>query len=588
MDKKMIARITLLRNCARAVAFVILVFTFTVATFLTLDWYKSGHSATVRSEVLERALAGVRENPQNTEALALARELDRLARHTYFNSLTFRQNGMVMLVMSLLLTAASFGLAWRLGLKIPDPRAVVERDPARSDRLAVQALLVAGTLLTIFAVTLQVRHSPAVKSVPDRELRASLTNKALTNGQQNVCACMLGVDRDDLTGQWPNLRGPLMTGRVELESVPLKWDGVTDEGVKWKVELSESGFSTPVLWNDKIFLTTGSRTARRVWCYSTQSGEQLWMTEIPDGAPSGVELPEVTADTGFAASSPACDDQRVYVIFASGDLAALDHSGAIVWSRYLGRPANSYGHASSLTYQGSMLLIQWDQDEDAEIMALNTSDGATIWKTERAEGMSWSTPIVMQTCDKPIVLIHACDSTWGVELATGSKLWDVNAVGGEIAPSITWENDTWVAANCYSRMVAYKLNADPVLPPKRLWLWEDGNLPDVASPVMSEGLVYYTTDAGEVACHDLKDGKLLWIKEFDNGYYASPIIVDGRLYAVDREKGDFRVFETGREAQELALNPMGEGIFATPVFVEGSIYVRGTGHLWRIVGMSAQ
>ncbi|MFA7173982.1 MAG: PQQ-binding-like beta-propeller repeat protein [Kiritimatiellia bacterium] len=581
-NKKQRDRFEILRQSARGAAFVALVFTFTVGTLLTLDWHQSGQSATVRSEALERTLAQARGKPDNQQAAAFARELDQLARHTYFNSMTFRQNGMLLLVLGLLATAACFGVAWRLGLPIPDPRGVVNPNPARADKLAVRALLGAGALLTIFAVALQVRHSPATKPVADRKLRAALTNKALTDGQQNVCACMLGPRLDELLEQWPNMRGPTMSGRASVQRPPLKWDGAHGKGIKWKVALPEGGAGTPVVWGHKIFLTAGSVQARRVYCYDTESGRELWVTDIPDGAKGNTKLPEVTEDTGFAASSPACDAERVYAVFATGDLVALNHTGKIVWQRYLGRPQNSYGHASSLTYQGEMLLVQWDQIEDAKIMAVNTTCGQTIWETPREVSLSWSTPIVMTSCDKPIVLVHACDSTWGVQLATGKKLWEVNAVGGEIAPSVTWEGDTWVAANCYSRMIAFKLK--PGAEPTQLWVTDDGIFPDVASPVLLDGLIYIANDAGEVLCFDLQDGKQQWAKEFNDGFYASPIVAAGRLYAVDREKGVFRVFETGREGKELAVNPMGEGIEATPAFAGDSIYVRSKQHLWRIAG----
>jgi len=580
--RREIARYELLRQCARGVAFVALVFTFTVGALLSLDWYKSGQSATVRSEALELALANVRQDPRNESAQVLARELDKLARHTFFSSMTFRQNGMMMLVLGLLATALCFGVAWRLALKIPDPRGVVSDDPAKADKLAVRALLASGVVLTLFAIVLQVRHSPGRASVEDRELRASLTNKALTNGQQNVCACMLGPQTDQLMQQWPNMRGPTMTGRAGVEAPPLKWDAPSGRGIKWKTELPQNGFSTPAVWNNRIFITIGSEEERCCLCYDAQSGAELWMTVIPDGSKTGEKLPEVTEDTGFAASSPACDAERVYVIFATGDLAALDHSGKIVWQLYLGRPMNSYGHASSLTYQGEMLLIQWDQEEDAKIMAVNTTSGKTIWETPREVSLSWSTPIIMTSCDKPIVLVHACDSTWGVELATGKKLWEVNAVGGEVASSVTWEGDTWVAANNYARMIAFKLK--PGQTPQELWQIDDCSFPDVASPVVQDGLIYTANDAGELMCHDLKDGKLVWVKEFEDGFYASPVIAGGHLYAVDRENGVFRIFETGREGKELAVNPMGEGVYATPAFAGESIYVRGNKHLWCIVG----
>jgi outer membrane protein assembly factor BamB len=314
--------------------------------------------------------------------------------------------------------------------------------------------------------------------------------------------------------------------------------------------------------------------------YDTATGELLWSTDIPDGAKGGEPLPETSDDTGFAASSPACDESHVYAIFASGDLAALDHDGKIVWQLYLGRPHNTYGHASSLVYCGEMLIVQWDQEEHSRILALDKTCGRTLWETPRTAGMSWSTPLIMPLCDGYVLLVHASGKTCGMELATGKKLWEVEAVTGEIAPSLTWEKDVWLAANCYSRMVAYRMPQEGA--PEMLWEWDEGNLPDVASPVIADGLVFLATDAGEVLCHDLADGRQLWHKEFEDGYYASPVAAEGRVYIVDRKKGLFRVYAVAREAKELSVNPMGEAVCATPAFANGQIFVRGHSHLWCI------
>ena len=132
--KGMAERYRLLRQCARGVGFVALVFSLTVAALLAADAARSGPEATVRSDVLARSLAQGRAAPQEAQAVAFAREMDRLARRAYFNSLTFRQGGMVLLVLGLLATAGCFGVAWRISLKIPDPRMLGEDDPERSDR----------------------------------------------------------------------------------------------------------------------------------------------------------------------------------------------------------------------------------------------------------------------------------------------------------------------------------------------------------------------------------------------------------------------------------------------------------------------
>jgi outer membrane protein assembly factor BamB len=576
--KGMAAQHRTLRQCARGVGAVALVFSLTVAALLAADGYRSGLAETVRSEVLSQALAQGRSTPQDAQAVAFARGLDQLARRAYFNSLTFRQGGMALLVIGLLVTAGCFGLAWRLSLKIPDPRTLDGDDPARSDRLAVNAVLASGIVLLAGATALQVAHGRRAARPADRELRASLKNPALKPGEAHVCPCCRGTPQAALEGQWPFLRGPDQSGRAAETNAPVAWNGETGQNIRWKVELKRGGASTPAVWGKRIFLTSGDAAARTVMAHDAETGALLWSKDIPDGAKAGEPLPEVGEDAGFAASSPACDEARVYAVFGTGDLAALDYDGNIVWQVFLGRPKNTYGHASSLVYRGEMLLVQWDQEEGSRILAVDKTTGKTLWETPREVGMSWSTPVIMPLCDKHVLLIHASKFTWGMELATGKKIWEVEAVTGEVAPALAWEGDVWLAANAYSKMAAFKLS--PAGEPKKLWEWEDGNLPDVASPVIADGLVYLVTDAGEVLCHDAATGKQVWRKEFADGFYASPVVAGGKVYVVDRVKGLFHVYALGREGREVSANPMGDAVRATPAFAGGRIYVRGSKHLW--------
>lgn len=577
------ARNRMLRQGARGVGFVALVFSLTVAALLTADATRSGPAETVRAETLERALAAGRAAPENQDAVAFARELDRLARRAYFNSLTFRQTGMILLIAGLILTAAGFGVAWRLTLPIPDPRTLTESDPSRADRMAVNAVLAAGGALLLCAVVLHVIQRRRIAAQPaDRELRARLQNPSAAPDAPRVCPCRQGTDPAALAGQWPFLRGPEMSGRSPLPRFPVRWNGVTGEGIGWKTELRHGGSSTPVVWSNRLFLTSGNAEARSVMAHDTETGALLWRAVIPDGAKAGEALPDVMDETGLAASTPACDEKYVFAVFGTGDLVALSHAGEPVWQIYLGRPKNTYGHASSLVYCGRMLIVQWDQEERGRILALDKATGRTLWETPRATGMSWSTPVVMPVCDAFLLLVHATQQTWGMDLATGAKRWQVEAVGGEVAPSLAWEGDVWLAANCYSRMIAFR--QPPQGAPEKLWEWEDGNLPDVASPVILDGLAYLANDAGEVFCHDLTNGKQVWRKEFEDGFYASPVAAGGHVYVADRVKGLFRVFAAGREGREVAANPMGEAVSATPAFAGGRIYVRGKKHLWRIGG----
>lgn len=575
MDK----RYRTLRQCARGVGFVALVFSLTVAVLLATDWMRTDMTETVRSDVLAQALAKGRASAQDEQTVAFARQMDLLARRAYFSGFTFRQGGMALLVIGLLLTAGCFGLAWRLSLRIPDPRGVLEGDPTRSDRRTVAGVIGASIALLLVATVMEVREVRRRPPAADTALRQRLINPDLKPGEEHVCPCRKGTQQADMDKQWPFLRGPLMNGVSALAKPPVAWDVASGTNIKWKQKLDFKGASSPTVWGERLFLTTGDTAARRVLAYNTETGERVWDVSIPDGETKGAPLPEPSEDTGFAAASPACDEKQVYAIFGTGDLVALDHAGKIAWSVYLGRPENSYGHGSSLVYCGQLLLVQWDHEQNGKVMALDKQTGKTVWETPRPDvGMAWSTPLVMTVCDKPQAIMHAAHQTWGLEMATGKKLWGVDAVGGEVAPSLACEGDTWVAANAFSRMIAFKMQPDGN--PKQLWLWDDGALPDVASPVLFNGLVFFVTDAGDVACHDLTDGKRVWAKECEDGFYMSPVVAGGNLYAADREKGVFRLYTADREGKELAVIPMGEAMNASPAFVGTRMYIRSQTTLW--------
>jgi outer membrane protein assembly factor BamB len=569
----------LVRQSARNIGFVALVFSLTVAALLATDWMRTDVTATVRSDVLAQALAQGRTASHDEQTVAFARQMDLLARRAYFSGFTFRQSGMFLLVVGLLVTAGCFGLAWRMSLLIPDPRGVAEGDLAFTDRRAVLLVIGSSIVLLLVASAMEMRQARRQPPAAEAALRARLKNPALKPGEEHVCPCRKGTQQAAMDKQWPFLRGPTMNGVASAVTPPTNWDVASGTNIKWKQPLEFKGASSPAVWGERIFLTTGDKEARRVLAYHTETGDRVWDVKIPDGETKGALLPEPSEDAGFAAASAACDETHVYAIFGTGDLVALDHAGKIVWQLYLGRPDNSYGHGSSLVYCGQMLIVQWDHDKDGKVMAVDKLTGKVLWETPRTDvGMAWSTPLVMTVCDLPQVIVNATHHTWGLEMATGKKLWAVDAVGGEVAPSLSCEGDIWVAANAFSRMIAFKMQPDGT--PKQLWLWDDGGLPDVSSPVVFNQLVFFVTDGGDIACHDLETGKRIWEKQSDEGFYMSPIVAEGKMYVADREKGVFRLYAADKEGKELAMIPMGEAVNATPAFVGTRLYIRSTSTLW--------
>jgi outer membrane protein assembly factor BamB len=570
-----------LRQSARGIGFVALVFSLTVATLLATDWMRTDVTETVRSDVLAQALAKGRTTAHDEQTVAFARQMDLLARRAYFSGFTFRQSGMLLLVLGLLVTAGCFGVAWRLSLLIPDPRGLSDSDPASTDRRTILLILLSSTLLLFVAAGMEWRQSRHKPSKEESDLRARLKNPLLKPGEENVCPCKKGTSQQEMDKQWPFFRGSHMNGVALTATPPQAWDVAAGKNITWKQPLAFKGSSSPAVWGNRLFLTTGDKDARRVLAYDTETGKPLWDVSIADGETQGSALPEPFEDAGFAAASPACDEKHVYAIFGTGDLVALNHEGKKVWQVYLGRPDNSFGHVSSLVYCGQMLLVQWDHQKNAKIVALDKQTGKILWETPRTEvGMSWSTPLVMMNCDKPQLIVNASKQTWGLEMATGKKLWMVNAVEGEIAPSLTSEGDTWVAANEASQLIAFKMQPEGA--PKQLWSWNEGGLPDVSSPVAFNQLVFFSNDKGDVVCHSRVDGKRLWAKQSNNGFYMSPIVAGGKLFVADREQGIFRIYTADQEGKELATLPMGEAVNATPAFVGKRIYIRSKSTLWCI------
>jgi outer membrane protein assembly factor BamB len=565
------ARIDLWRRTARGVAGVALVFGLVVGVLLATDWMRAGQAKTVRSDALDQLQANARQSPDDASAVALAREEDVVARHAYFSSVAFRNTGIWMLIAGLLVMVACLHLAAQLGRRIEDPRRFPAADQARADRAARLALLLAGAggllLLAVwgFGGLSAMSPHPLVAA-------GSAAQPLMATG--NVSAASLPIVTNAAAGQWSCFRGP-RSGVATGTNAPTVWDGKTGAGVLWRVALAKPGLSSPVLWGGKVFLTVADDSTREVVAYDAATGVELWRQEVKDGG-NGDALPQTSADTGLGASTAACDESGVYAVFGTGDLAAYSHEGKLRWQVYLHRPANSYGHASSLVVAGGMVCVQYDQKEDGRVLAVDAKSGQTLWEQKRTQGEVWSSPIVMAGVDgKPVLVLNGKGLLTAYDLFTGKELWGVAGVeGDEITPSPACWNGRVLVAMAGARMVCYELAAKPV----KAWEYTEV-LPDVASPVAAEGLVFLATGSGQIACVDAMDGTELWKHEFSTGFYASLIFCGDRVYALDRE-GAMRIFAAERKFREIASCALGEAADATPAFADGRIYIRTKTALW--------
>jgi outer membrane protein assembly factor BamB len=383
----------------------------------------------------------------------------------------------------------------------------------------------------------------------------------------------------ELQENWPAFRGFDGSGYRAEATMPATWNVQSGQGIRWKTEVPLPGMSSPIRWTNALFLTGANAASNVVYRFDADTGKLVWATTLRrPGNP--VPEPKVMDDTGLAAPTPVTDGQRVYVMFANADVAALDFSGKQLWIRNLGPLDNIYGHSASLAIYQDRLLIQLDQNETAsKLIALNTSTGQELWRVARPIACSWASPIVIEAAGKPQLI--TCGEPWVISYnpLDGAELWRANGLGSEFAPSPIYAGGNIIVCNPSSDVRAFPsagqgdVSTNPVA-----WKAESG-VPSVSSPASDGQRLYLLTAGGELSCLDPATGQVKWSHEYEGEYYSSPVIAGNRVIIVTR-KGVAYVVENADEFRELGKSELGEDCNATPVPDRQGIYLRGGKHLF--------
>ncbi len=375
---------------------------------------------------------------------------------------------------------------------------------------------------------------------------------------------------------FPSFRGANGVGIAYQRNIPTQWDGPSNQNILWKVKPNLQGFNSPIIWGDKLFLTGANKQIREVYCYDKNSGKLLWTKTVDKIPGSPGTSPDVTEDTGQAAPTATTDGKNVYAIFANGDIIAIDLSGNQVWAKNLGLPQNHYGHSSSLLVYDDKVIIEYDQGKGAKVMALSTTKGDEVWSTVRNVKISWASPVIIHRNNMAEVVLIADPIVAGYDVKTGKELWQIECTYGEVGPSVAYADGIVFALNEYASLVAISGGNDPKI------LWEDFDyLSDVPSPVATKDLLFVVTSYGVIVCHNAKTGEKYWEHEFDNGFYASPILVNDKIYLIDRE-GITHIYKASKEFELLSEPALGEGVVSSPAFADGQIFIRTEDNLYCI------
>jgi outer membrane protein assembly factor BamB len=443
---------------------------------------------------------------------------------------------------------------------------VQEEQPAEISAPAQTQQVSAPADSAASSVNIAVTENPVVTDVPAANAETATVPATATAGIPTLA---------QLKANYPFFRGAEGIGVASQKNTPTEWNGAGGKNVVWKVKVPKSGFSSPIIWGNQLFVTGADAQARMVYCYDKNTGKLMWEASADNIQGSPASAPKVTADTGLAAPTMATDGRAVFAIFATGDVIALDMNGKRLWARNLGVPDNHYGHGSSLIIYKDKLLIQYDTNRSGKLMALDTQTGTTAWETARSSKISWSSPILVNTGSRTEVILTTNPNVNGYDPQTGKELWNIACLSGEVGPSAGYADGMVFAANEYAKLVGIKIGGGT---PEIAWE-ADEYLPEVSSPLAVNGLLYIATTYGVFACLDAKTGEELWEQEYGNAFYSSPIYADGKVYITDMS-GKTHIVKATKEYQLVGTPELGEKAVCSPVFQDGRVYLRGMNNLY--------
>jgi outer membrane protein assembly factor BamB len=395
---------------------------------------------------------------------------------------------------------------------------------------------------------------------------------------------------------WPNWRGPTYDGICTEKGLPTKWSET--ENIAWKLKMPGSGGSTPVVWNDKIFLTSEDGKSVELLCLAT-SGKILWQHIL--GAGGGTYM---RGEGNDASPSPSTDGEHVYTFTGHGDLACCDLDGNVVWNF---NAQERYGvfeiwhgmHTTPLLY-GDRLYIQLLHAKGAWVIALDKLTGKDVWKVKRetdAENeskQSYASVVPWHKGNESYIICHGGDYTTAHRLDDGQEIWRLGGLNPKehyngylrfVASPLATADLIVVPTAKNESVVGLKPNAHgfvTVGDPMEQWRLPK-KTPDVPSPLAYGGLVYLYRENGDLLCLDEATGAEVYSKgrTHEGRHRASPVYADGLIYLGARD-GTVTVVKAGRKYEQVAQNRLTDTLTASPVISNGRIYLRGWDYLYAI------
>jgi hypothetical protein len=388
---------------------------------------------------------------------------------------------------------------------------------------------------------------------------------------------------------WPQFRGPSGQGVSKATNLPTKWSAT--ENVAWSVAIPGRGWSSPVIAEGKIYLTTALLerdipTSLRAICVDAESGKIVWNTEIFHREP----VPSLKHDKSTHSNpTPVVTKDRLYVHFGHLGTAALDLAGNVIWRQTTLGFSSVHGNGGSPALFEDLLIFNCDGAGNPFMAALDAKSGDVKWKAPRNSKarmtFSFSTPLVIEVDGKPQVISPASGIVAAYEPASGKEIWRVNYGSGySVVPRPIYHQGLVLVSSGFDTPVVYAINpkgaSGDVTSTHVAWKERKG-APNTPSIVAWEDEVYWVSAGGVATCADVKSGKIHWSERVGGGHSASPVAAEGRVY-FQNEKGVGYVVKAGKSYQLLAQNDLEEASLASYGVMDGALIIRTATKLWKI------
>ena len=576
-----------MRKLYRNIAIVTTVFMLALTVMLGVSYYQMQQVSPLETGVMETLKELNETNGDNESLQQQIRELDLLSRKAYFVKEGQLKVGLYMLLGMALVLVVCLNLYYKETKNLPEKKfdpidEWMTKSRARKYlgwAAAAVALIIVGIVgfqqMDLKGMFAKFSEKEALAEVQEEAENVEGNDELLAEKVDTLRTDSVIVENTDSAevDDMPELkitsrafRGNNASATSTARGIATSWNLSGKKNILWQSSIPKHGYNSPVITGRNVFITGADAKARELYCYDVWTGELKWTVKADGIAGSPSSMPKVNADTGLAASTVATNGEEVCAIFATGDVICADMEGKRLWAKNIGLPDNHYGYASSLLMYGNTLIIQYQNNSNAQILALNVKNGNTAWSKKANDKISWSSPIIATLGGKSALVVMGNPAIAAYNLGNGSELWRVECMSGEVGSSPVCAGGVVFGASEYAKCVAIDGATGETL-------WEATDyLPECSSLAATKDLVFCATSYGMVCAYDAKTGEVKKEHDLTTPFYSSPVVVDGKVYLFSNS-GKVYIFSAST-FDLITSFETGEKTFATPAFTDGMMIVR--------------